>query len=655
MKNYLNVIPYTYYYHYMSSTPVTPQSSIMLSARVSQILSANEYPTTGFRVNVVQTIDSEFDGIHEVVDSKMEVIQEPTDEMRVEMKQWKVDREYVRQTKLPKIVMVDFQENRDQPIIGNMYPPAGEFAQRGMVLNLDSGEVLNPGVSFINNVDEETFLTISSDPALDSIVQKPIEGASVNLFMDEGIVYISTNRLCLKFSRVLDMKGSRWNFYGSSSEDTHSETIITDKHRNSNIHAMALDVFVRIAMERNDVDFSSCTDLPRTLENLVKETFFKDTPRLLVNGIVSFKSFASQSRTLNEDDQMEITFTPSSLCVRSYSENSPATIWEQVHDQELWDLFGTFSLDHSKFELDCTPSEYLERATEQNPHVHPLLLPIEDFLMVCAPERNGRRRMFRCMSKQSAFRHSVIFGNSVEHERVRELIPKHRNRKFAEPVNIRERVQQIVSLVTKTSGTVDHGYSFDSVQVLGSKESIALGRGINLTLAFANINNDHYSETLPHWRDIAFPLGEYWVRSEATREIDLSGYCADSQERRRMFTNTINRRLCNAFALLYTCCSETLRTPLVNAISEIYVWRLKTAYLAFLPQRAYEEYEKHYIEENPSLSSDKLPVAVHKMRCLRQGIPINFNNSARKYKIADMVSHSSFMDLSFTKSVYDGK
>jgi hypothetical protein len=635
----------------MSSTHLTPQSSTMLSARVSQILSANEYPATGFRVNVVHTIYSEFDGIHEVVNSNMEVMQEATDEMRIQMKQWKIDREYVREAKLPKIVMVEFQENRDQPIIGNMYPPAGEFSQRGMVLNLDSGEVLNPGVSFINNVDEETFLTISSDPALDSVVQKPIEGASVTLFMDEGIVYISTNRLCLKFSRVLDMKGSRWNFYGSSSEETHSDTIIADKSRNSNIHAMALDVFVRIAMEKNDVDLGSCTDLPNTLENLVKKTFFESNPRLLVNGIVSYRSFASQSRSMCEEDQMDITFTPSAICTRFFSEGSPVTAWEMVHEEELWDLFETFALDRSKFEIDCTPSEHIRRAIESNPGVNPLLLPIEDFLMVCAPERNGRRKMFRCMSQQSVFRHSVIFGSPAEHERIRELIPKHRNRKFAEPVNIRERVHQIVSLVTKST----QDYSFDSIQVLGSKEAIALGRGINLALAFANINNDHYSETLAHWRDIAFPIGEYWVRSEETREQDLSGYCADSQERRRMFINRTDRRLCNALALLYTCCSETLRTPLVNAVSEIYVWRLKTAYLAFLPPRVFEEFENRYIKENPLLTSDKLPVAIHKMRCLRQGIPPNLSHSARKYKIADMVSHSSFMDLSFTKSVYDGK
>lgn len=640
----------------MSPTNVTPQSSTMLSARVSEILSANGYPTTGFKVNVVQTVDGEFDGIHELVDSKMEIMQEVTDEMRTDMKQWKIDREFVRETKLPKIVMVRFEENRDHPIIGNMYPPAGEFSQRGMVLNLDSGEVLNSGVSFINNVDEETFLSLSSDPSLDAVVQKPIEGASVNLFMDpsDETVYISTNCLCLKFSRVLDMKGSRWNFYGSSTEESQTtDAIITDKSRDSNIHAMALDVFVRIAMEKNDVNLGSCTDLPKTLESLVKKTFFETTPRLFVNGIVSYKSFASQSRTLIEGDQTEITFTPSSLCTRFFSDASPVTTWETVHDQEMWELFETFALDQSKFKIDCTPSEHLKKVMEQNPNVDPLLLPIEDFLMVCSPERNGRRRMFRFMSQQSIFRHSVIFGNSLEHERVKELIPKHRNRKFAEPLNIRERVQQIVSLVTKSSS--EHGYSFDGVNVLGSEDSIALSKRINLALAFANINNSHYSETLAHWRDVAFPLGEYYVRGEETREKDLSKYCTDSQERRRMFINKIDRRLCNAFALLYACCSETLRTPLVNAVSEIYIWRLKTAYLAFLPQRAYEEYERHYMSENPSLSSEKLPVAVHKMRCMRQAVPINFNHSARKYKIADMISHSSFMDLSFTKSVYDGK
>lgn len=641
----------------MSPIPLTPQSSTMLSARVSEILSANRYPTTGFKVNVVHTIDSQFDGIHEVVDSNMQVMQETTDEMRVEMKQWKVAREFNRAGGLPKIVMVEFEENRDQPIIGNMYPPSGEFSQRGMILNLDSGEVLNPGVSFINNVDEDTFISVSSDPTNDPVVQKPIEGASVSLFMDmaDDTVYIATNRLCLKFSRVLDSKGSRWNFYGSTTDEPQSDAFINSKSRNSNIHAMALDVFVRIAMEKNDVDFSSCTDLPTTLENLIKKTFFETKPRLFVNGIVSYKSFASQSRTINEDDQMDITFTPSALCTRFFSSDSPATTWEMVHDQEVWDMLEAFSLDRSKFELESTPSEHIVKIIKENPDTDFLLLPVEDYLMVCSPERNGRRRMFRCMSKQSMFRHSVIFGNAVEHERVRELIPKHRNRKFAEPVNIRERVQQIVSLVTKSAGSADKGYSFDTVQVLGTKEAIALGGRINLTLAFSNINNGHYSETLSHWRDIAFPLGEYRVGREETRETDLSGYCVDAQERRRMFINKTDRRLCNAFALLYICCSETLRTPLVNAISEIYVWRLKTAYLAFLPQRAYEEYERSYIKENPSLDAEKLPVAVHKMRCLRQGIPVNFNHSARKYKIADMVSHSSYMDLSFTKSVYDGK
>jgi hypothetical protein len=256
------------------------------------------------------------------------------------------------------------------------------------------------------------------------------------------------------------------------------------------------------------------------------------------------------------------------------------------------------------------------------------------------------------MSQQSMFRHSVIFGNSAEHELVKTLIPKHRNRKFAEPVNIRERVQQIVSLVTRSHD--DSAFSF-SMNALGTSSATALAGRISLALSFANINNDHYFETLAHWRDIAFPIGEYWVGSEETREADLKDYVVDSQERRRMFTNNVNRRLCNAFTLLYICCSETLRTPLVNAISEIYIWRLKTAYLAFLPQKAYDEYERAYIKENPSLSDDKLPVAVHKMRCMRQGVPTSFNHSARKYKIAEMVSRSSYMDLSFTKSVYDGK
>lgn len=581
-------------------------------------------------------------------DDDLTKFEEPASEVQ-DMKEYRLMKEC---SPVPRLVLVEFRENRDtDPIIGNIYPPTGDFHQRGLVMDLYNGEILYPGTTFIENADPADIELFASDPFFKSTLQKPIEGANVTFFLDktDNNIYISTNRRALKFSKVFHLKGSKWNFYGKTSvEETQGS--FSMMNREFNIHGMAMEVLINAVVEHVGYEIpSNDGSLCEKLEHLVRTVIFGIDPNVVISGIVSYKSFASQSKTIDREDQLRITFTPTLVARRSFNRETATTSWEQIHDVNIADvIFGDYSLPLYKFIVDCSVNEYCRQVEAQNPNTHPMLLPIEDLILTLEMEPNGRRRILRTISHQTRFRERVINGSdSEERALITSLFPKHRGRNFANPLNIKERVQQIYSLATKTT---DKAFAFDTVNLIGTETAINLANNISSHMLLRISTDDNLSNIYKHWVDIAFPIAEFWGESNVDK------YNPNKEETSRIMKEPSNTRLCNALTTLYACSSETLRPVIVEAIAEIWTWRLQVAYLGFLPERAYQNFENAFFANKPDGNNpltEKLPISVHKMRILRNTSSLNNpSNGVRKYRLASMISKASFLDISFMHAIY---
>lgn len=581
-------------------------------------------------------------------DDDLTKFEEPASEVQ-NMKEYRLMKEF---TPAPRLILVEFRENRDSnPIIGNIFPPMGDFQQRGLVMDISSGEILHPGVTFIENADPSDIELIASDPFFKPTLQKPIEGANVTFFLDktDNSVYISTNRRALKFSKVFHLKGSKWNFYGKSSEEENHDSF-SMMNREFNIHGMAMEVLINAVINHVDHEIpSNVSSLCNHLENLVRSVIFGTDPNIVISGIISYKSFASQSKTIDKEDQMRITFTPTLVARRSYNNETTVTSWEQIQNTNIADvIFGDYSLPLDKFIINCSVAEYCAQIEAQHPATDPLLLPIEDLILTLEMEPNGRRRILRTISNQTRFRERVINGSDPEEKNyITSLFPKHRNRNFTNPLNIKERVHQIYSLVTKIT---ERSFAFDILNLIGSDYAVNLANSISTHMLLKISTDDNLSNIYKHWVDIAFPIADFWGES------NVDNYNPNRNETSRIMKDPTNQRLCNAFTILYACASDTLRSAIVDAISEIWIWRLQVAYLGFLPERAYQNLERVFFSNKPDSGNtlmEKLPISVHKMRILRNTSSLNNpSNGVRKYRLAGMISKSSFLDISFMHAIY---
>lgn len=544
---------------------------------------------------------------------------------------------------VPRLVLVNYAENREAPLspANNMYPPIGYFSQRGMVINLEKREVLYPGSSWINLiVNPMDLVVLGSDTWLGSHIQRPIEGATVSMFYHpEGDeIFLGTNRRVLKLSKIISGGGSRWNFYGSGAVETENENSIvplsSPDQLKFDIHRGALHILVDIAMEHMGIANFHCYTEDQIIEftkMCLKTTFFPPGKENLVyGGIVSGKPFANQSQTMHVEDYDTLSFTLNSLAERTFSPETMLTTWVDVmsSNKELVALFKGHSLDISKFETEV--ADVLKMDVGNNEWNCKQLHPSEDALVIYDMQTNGHRRIVKYQAEESRFREYVIRGGSEEElAEIKAFFPRHRNRKFPTPSNIRERVQQIITLA-------NHGkndYAFLGVDVLGTPGSQQFGQKI--ADRTVELMDPSLFELSYHWKDIAYPISEF----------NLPTVPLPNTTSHKMFRNERNRRVCNGLAVLYASVSDGLKWVVVDEVARYFVARMMIASVAFLPAKVFQTMVRSFVSAS-GFQGEGSPIGVHKMTTRVIPDP-NLTNSQRKYRIADNVSKLSFLDVNF--------
>lgn len=543
---------------------------------------------------------------------------------------------------LPRIVLVHYTEDDlsiEADDLNNVRPPLNFFSQKGMVINLETSEILHVGTSWINtidNYDDFKVLAVNVDHSGDGYLQKPIEGASVTLFycpkVDE--IFIGTNRRVLKLSKILiEGAGSRWNFHGK-------EKFV--------IHQAALRIFLDVGMNHMGISSFDCgteSELIDLAKMIFKGTFFPSGfENHVYNGIISGKPFANQSRTMSEEDYSEISFTLTSVLKRTLRKETMKTTWEEIDNDRIHNLFEDYSLVMSEFSVEL--ADVMEKKTQESIWGVPILNDQEDILAIRKISANGQRAITKFQTPESVFRERVIRGSSpAEIEEVCKFFPLHRNRKFGTPANIKERVHQVITLSIRGSRI----YSFDEVSVLGSVGSIQLSKRIQARIH--ELVSSELEVSLRHWADVAFPLAEFYVQNIKPMESCLLEHGFSKDVQHRIFMNDSNRRLCNSLAVLYACVSEGLKEAVIDEIARYFISRMMIAVAGFLPVKAIESMEKSYmatLEKEKLPSHVSVPIGVHK---LRQIVPdFKLKPSVRKYRLAFSISQLSFLDVRFIMS-----
>lgn len=628
----------------------------LIKSIVLNILRNNEYVVEydDFVYKVIRARSEE-----EVSDMKFGVCDEKENELvQLEMQRERILRECVVDAngeKIPRLVGIQYsQDYSKQPVYGNMYPPVGNFRQKGMVIDLETEEILNAGMSWVNVVNDiQVMDDLVKDEYHRPMVELPIEGATVSVFYNanDDNIYFCTGHRALTIKKIfLHNRGSQWNFYGRGSEIYSGGVFsIGQSSKNFNIHAAALECVANSAFFQASIE-----ELPETemellamIESTVKKVFFSDYPNLVISGIVSGKSFAGQSRTMSKKDLEFTTFTPTSFLLRHYNPETRKTTWVQEPDEleHVWNWlsiqFCPFALDGNKFRIDVLPSEYYSMvsdssliwATDANREDLRLIGGFEDILVVEEIRSNGSRGVYRYCSEQTEFRENVLRGVEEELEEIRTFFPKHRARANPTPANIHERVHQVITLSIAGKSR----YSFQMIDVLGSEGAKRFGE-----LVSDEVEKLCGKQLFDHWADIAFPLSDFSIQ---TSEVGI-------RKVPRMLSSPTNRNLCNSLAVLFACASEALQDQIVHTVAEYFQLRATVASTAFLPHHAYAKIENRYFGEFPQVDSNgRIPTGVHKLRMLRSNSASAVSNSSRKYKIAGLISKNTVLDVIFMSSV----
>lgn len=584
--------------------------------------------------------------------------QQEAEQAHVEMQRERILRECTVEfvgENIPRLVAVQYAQDYSKiPVSGNMYPPVGNFRQKGMVIDLGSREILNPGMSWINTVENIQVLDdISIDTFWTPTVQVPIEGATVSMFIDpvDDQIYLATGHRVLSLRKIyLHNRGSRWNFFGTDLRSYAGGIFyVGNTARGFNIHGAALECIANACLDHKGIDQLSANDeeVLDTVESLIKETIFSGSKNLVLVGLVSGKSFAGQSRTLTEEDLEFTTFTPTSYLLREFHPESRRTHWAQELETEdsSWDrldaILRPYSLDIDKFTVDHLPSTYYATPSENtfiwltgnNTEKIGMMNDKEDLLLIQEVRENGSRGIYRYCASQTKFRENVLRGVGEELEEIKTFFPKHRARTTPTPANIRERVQQVITLSIAGNSL----YTFHQIDLLGSDGAKKLGGRI-----FEETQKLCGKDRFNHWKDVAFPISDFSIQ---TTELG-------SKTVPRMLVSQINRSLCNSLTVLYACASESLREQIVLSIAEFFANRAAVAAAAFLPHRAYTDIERKYLEAVPKKDADtRLPAGIHKLRILRSLSATTSTHSSRKYKIAGLISKNTALDITFMASV----
>jgi len=543
---------------------------------------------------------------------------------------------------IPRLVVVQYAQDRTiVPEVGNLYAPvSSSFEQRGMVMDLESGEVLCPGISWVKTVDDiQVFEDIYSDELHRPRLQIPVEGANVTFFQDpkDGNIYICTGHRVMRIDDIIRFGGSKWNFYGKGFQGESSGVLQFDHgSRYLDIHLAAVECIGNAALEVLGVteigDKSQIADL---LYTSVHKVFFEKSANLVITGILTGKAFAGRSMTLTEEDLEQITFTPTAYLERNFWE-SGRTQWVQEADEKLekWAaldrVFSSVCLDVTRFEIIVKPSEYYKTYSPVVWMNHPLSNK-EDLLIIQHFRENGSRGVYRFRTPETIFRDSVLRGTPAELEEVKDLFPKHRARSYATPATIRERVHQIITL----SIVGKQEYAFQSIDVLGSLGAKIFG-GYVRTAVSSLVS----SSLLEHWMDIAFPVSDFAIKTSELDKVNIP----------RMLNSPVNRKVCNGLSVLYACASDCIRPKIIEATADFFASRVRVAAVAFLPASAFSKAESEYMKTHPA-KEGHLPVGVHKLRNLRTFPDTPASAAQRKYKLAGRLTRNTVLDIQFMDSV----
>jgi hypothetical protein len=134
----------------------------VIKSHIAVILRKNSFPVSYedfvFRVVLTKTTEREEDVELDIVRDGV-VDEKETEELRVGMQRDMIMGECVVEHDgqcIPRLVFVQYaQDYSIKPEFGNMYAPvSSSFEQRGMVIDLETGEVLCPGISWVKTVDD---------------------------------------------------------------------------------------------------------------------------------------------------------------------------------------------------------------------------------------------------------------------------------------------------------------------------------------------------------------------------------------------------------------------------------------------------------------------------------------------------------------------
>lgn len=645
----------TQYIDSKHETVFGPHLHSLIKSHILNILRKNNY-SVEYDDFVYKVVRSHWDETSE--DTKFGVEDpETNEEVHLDMQRERILKECTVEfdgENFPRLVAVQYAQDYSRvPASGNMYPPVGNFQQKGMVIDLGSLEILNPGMSWIKNVEDiQTFDDIYTDGHYSSTVQVPVEGATVSVFIDpvDGQIYFATGHRVLSLRKVfLHNRGSRWNFFGKDLQISSGGIFSVGKTaRGFNIHGAALECMVNAC-----IDYKGIDDLPQGdealldwIEKLIKKEVFMVSENLVLVGLVSGKSFAGQSQTLTEEDLEFTTFTPTSYLLRQFNHQTQQTFWSQdlemavTHWEELDNIFSSYALNIEKFMIDGLPSDYYSSAsssasiwlTDSNSKNIGLLNRKEDLLLIQEIQENGLRGVYRYTTKQTDFREDVLRGFGQELEEIKAFFPRHRARTNPTPANIHERVQQVITLSIAGKNV----YTFQQIDLLGSVGAKAFGERVSDETAKL-CGKDLFD----HWKDIAFPISDFSIQ---TSELGWKTVP-------RMLVSPINRSLCNSLTVLYACASESLQDRIVESVARFFHDRALVAATAFLPHHAYTKIENRYFGDFPQADdSGRTPAGIHKLRMLRSLSANTASHSSRKYKIAGLISKNTALDIAFMSS-----
>lgn len=529
---------------------------------------------------------------------------------------------------LPRIVMVHHTENREAaPRDGNVYPPLGSFSQRGLVMDLTTGEILCPGNSQIQFVERlADFEDIALDAIEDPVVQIPIEGATVNVFYEPSLdtVFLGTGRRVMTLRKVFRRGGSLWNFYGrgESGEDGGR----------SRIHRSVMMALYTGAVTRGDIE-AAIPENPsfEEIHTAIVETFFRDTPNVVITGILSGREFVTQSRSMGVEDTSHVAFTLTGLSSRTFDPETGRTHWADTRLGAFTAILSAVSLPVSKFIVSVSPTEYY------NSVASPSVLFAEDLILSQTISDNGRRNIFYYKCPASSFRHAVVCGSGErEFDAVRKYFPKHRIRRSPNALTIRERVHQVITLAVAEK---DCSFPFMHDIMIGFAAR-------QLGCVIAHEVSHRLASKIPQteasvWMDVAYPLS-YFLGEKSSRTLSCQS----------------NERVCRALLNLYACASPVLGEPIIEAIAEYFYLRYRVASTACLPEEAFNLHVEAYKNSRKDARKDDnrvvtgdTPIEIYKVTQIRKHAEQRGDRRpmAMRYNVARSVARLRITDLFFMR------